>query len=291
MTQIVVSLIGGISLGATYALIALGIVLAYRATATFNFAQGELMLLPAYIVGAWQAQPRRLAGRSRGGRPGDRGGYRRRLLRAGPSAHHWPASLYGHHCHAGIGGRARRRDAVDLRVPGVHHPCIVLAPGRGDYRRGSVQRHHPHPHGLHAYPVAGIAAALRFTNTGRRLRAAGQDPVLASQGGINVRRYYTWSWALAAILAGLAGVVYGSTNVVDFSLTNVALVAFPAIIIGGLDSIEGAVIGGLMIGIFQGFVATYLGSQLLDVLTYALLLVVMLTFPRGLFGTKQVARV
>jgi branched-chain amino acid transport system permease protein len=136
-----------------------------------------------------------------------------------------------------------------------------------------------------------VASWLRFTNNGRRLRAAGQDPILASQGGINVRSYYTWSWALSAILAGIAGVVYGMTNVVDSSLVNVALVAFPAIIIGGLDSIEGAVIGGLMIGIFQGFVATYLGSQLLDVLTYALLLVVMLTFPRGLFGTKQVMRV
>jgi branched-chain amino acid transport system permease protein len=74
-------------------------------------------------------------------------------------------------------------------------------------------------------------------------------------------------------------------------LTNVALVAFPAIIIGGLDSIEGAIVGGLLVGVFQGFVATYLSTQLLDVLTYSLLLVVMLTFPRGLFGTKQVARV
>jgi branched-chain amino acid transport system permease protein len=136
-----------------------------------------------------------------------------------------------------------------------------------------------------------VAAGLKFTNIGRRLHAAGQDPVLASQGGINVRRYYTWSWGLAAVLAGIAGVVYGSTNVVDDSVTSVALVAFPAIIIGGLDSIEGAVIGGLLVGTFQGFVATYLGSQLVDVLTYVLLLVVMLAFPRGLFGTKQVSRV
>ena len=99
------------------------------------------------------------------------------------------------------------------------------------------------------------------------------------------------SWAIAAVLAGVAGIAYGTTNIVDPSLVNVALAAFPAILIGGLDSIEGAVVGGLIVGIFQAFVATYLNSELIDVLTYSMMLVVMLAFPQGLFGTRRVVRV
>jgi len=135
-----------------------------------------------------------------------------------------------------------------------------------------------------------VAAGLRFTGAGRRIRAAGQDPILASQSGINVRAVYAVSWAIAAGLGGVAGIIYGSTNAVDSSMVDVALTAFPVILIGGLDSIEGAIVGAIVIGIFQGFVATYLGDQLIDVLTYSLLLVVMLILPQGLFGTRSVLR-
>jgi branched-chain amino acid transport system permease protein len=291
MARVVVSLIGGVSLGATYSLIALGIVLAFRATGTFNFAHGEFMLLPAYLVGAWQSSHTAPIGIS--------------FLVAMVVVATIGMAFYllvlqrttGLHHFMGI--------VATLGLAAVLDGAMLLIFGSPEYAiKVSFI-----PHGvvrilgarfseveliLTAFALilaVAVALTLRLTSVGRRVRAAGQDPILASQGGINVRRYYMWSWALAACLAGVAGVVYGSTNVVDFSLSNVALVAFPAIIIGGLDSIEGAVVGGLTVGIFQGFVATYLSSQLLDVLTYSLLLLVMLTFPRGLFGTKQVARV
>jgi branched-chain amino acid transport system permease protein len=75
------------------------------------------------------------------------------------------------------------------------------------------------------------------------------------------------------------------------SLSNLALAAFPVILLGGLDSIEGAVVGGIIIGVIQGFVATYLGGEYQDVVTYGLLLIVLLVYPQGLFGTRSVARV
>jgi len=291
MDRVIVSLIGGIALGATYSLIALGIVLAFRATGTFNFAHGEFMLLAAYLVGAWQAS------------------------HTAPLGVSFPVAMVvvatigmafyllvlqrttGLHHFMGIVatlGLAAVLDGAMLLVFGSPEYTIKVSflPGGVVHILGA--RFSAVELILSAFALIlalVVAGTLRLTSVGRRVRAAGQDPILASQGGINVRRYYMWSWAVAACLAGVAGVVYGSTNVVDFSLSNVALVAFPAIIIGGLDSIEGAVVGGLAVGIFQGFVATYLSSQLLDVLTYGLLLVVMLTFPRGLFGTKQVARV
>jgi len=291
MDRIVVSLIGGVSLGATYALIALGIVLAYRATGTFNFAHGEFMLLPAYLVGAWQASHSAPLGVSLGvalvivstiGLT-----FYLLVLQRTTGLHHFMGII-------ATLGLAAMLDGAMLLIFGSPQYNIRISFLPHGVARIMGARFSTTELVLTASALvlsACVAVTMRLTNVGRRARAAGQDPVLASQGGINVRRYYMWSWALAACLAGVAGVVYGSTNVVDFSLSNVALVAFPAIIIGGLDSIEGAVVGGLLVGVFQGFVATYLSPQLLDVLTYSLLLVVMLTFPRGLFGTKQVARV
>jgi branched-chain amino acid transport system permease protein len=278
MDRIVVSLIGGVSLGATYALIALGIVLAFRATGTFNFAHGEFMLLPAYLVGAWQSSHTAPIGVSM---------IVALVIVSTTGLHHFMGII-------ATLGLAAVLDGAMLLVFGSPEYDIRLSFVPSGIVRILGARFSSSELVLTAFAFVlalCVALALRFTNVGKRVRAAGQDPVLASQGGINVRRYYMWSWALAACLAGVAGVVYGSTNVVDFSLSSVALVAFPAIIIGGLDSIEGAIVGGLIVGVFQGFVATYLSSQLLDVLTYSLLLVVMLTFPRGLFGTKQVARV
>jgi branched-chain amino acid transport system permease protein len=291
MTNIILAVVGGASLGGTYALIALGIVLAFRATGTFNFAHGEFMLLPAFLVGAWQTHHTAslgvsiLAGLVIVAAIGM--AFYLLVLRRTTGLHHFMGII-------ATLGLAAVLDGVMLLVFGSPEYTISVS----FLPKGVVSldgaRFSSTTITLTIFSVIlalAIAAGLRYSQIGRRLHAAGQNPTLASQGGINVRRYYTWSWGLAALLAGLAGIVYGSTNVVDGSLTSVALIAFPAIIIGGLDSIEGAVVGGMVVGIFQGVVATYLGSQYLDVLTYVLLLVVMLTFPRGLFGTKQVARV
>ena len=290
MERLVVSLVGGLSLGATYSLIALGIVLAYRATGVFNFAHGEFMLFAAYLVGAWQASSTAPLGVS--------------LVVALVIVSTIGLLFYvlvlqrttGLHSFMGIiatFGLAIALDGAMLLIFGSPEYTItfsILPKGVVDIGGGRFSAATLALTAFSLVLAAFVAGGLRFTTVGRRLRAAGQNPILASQGGINVRRYYALSWAVAACLAGVAGVVYGTTNTVDVSMTSVALVAFPAILIGGLDSVEGAVVGGISVGIFQGFVATYLGPQLLDVLTYSLLLVVMLTFPRGLFGTRQVTR-
>ena len=291
MTNIILAVVGGASLGGTYALIALGIVLAFRATGTFNFAHGELMLLPAFLVGAWQTKHTAslgvsiLSGLAIVALIGM--GFYLIVLQRTTGLHHFMGII------ATLGMAAVLDGVMLLWFGSPEYTITVSFLPKGVISLDGA-RFSSTTIALTIFSVLLallIAAGLRYSQIGRRLHAAGQNPILASQGGINVRRYYTLSWGLAALLAGLAGIVYGSTNVVDGSLTSVALVAFPAIIIGGLDSIEGAVAGGMIVGVFQGFVATYLGSQLLDVLTYCLLLVVMLTFPRGLFGTKQVARV
>ena len=291
MDRFVVALFGGGNLGGTYALVALGIVLAFRATGTFNFAHGQFMLLPAFLVGAWQTEN---------------------------TAPLWVSVTVGILMVAALGvvfylivlqrtvgllhfmgviatfGLAAVLDGVMLIVWGSPQYTLdfKLLPSSVVTILGARVSAEELTLTAFTLLLAGVVAgSLRFTPLGIRIRAAGQDAILASQGGINVRLLYMGSWALAAALAGVAGVVYGTSNLVNHSMVDVALAAFPAILIGGLDSIEGAVVGGLLVGIAQGFIATFLGPQYLDVVTYGLLLVVMLVFPQGILGTRTVTRV
>jgi branched-chain amino acid transport system permease protein len=291
MSRFIVALVGGFSLGGTYALIGLGLVMAFRATETFNFAHGQLMLLPAFTMGYIQLQ------------------------------YHLPffvelfislaiAAVVGMLMYLVVLQRtvgmpvfmglvatlgiAAILDAVMVLKFGSNQYTITI-PGMPD---GVVTifgaRISKESLVLTAFTLvlaALIAGIMRFTPVGHRIYAAGQDAVLASQGGIHVRRIYLGSWALAAVLAGIAGITYGASAVVTPSMTELGLAAIPAIMFGGLDSIEGSVVGGLAVGILQGFTATYLGGEYLDVVTYSLLLVVLLIQPAGLFGTKRVTRV
>jgi branched-chain amino acid transport system permease protein len=289
--RVIVSVLGGGSLGGTYALVALGIVLAFRATGTFNFAQGQFMLLPAFLVGAWQAQHAHSLGLSIAvgliviAAIGVL--FYLLVLQRTVGLVHFMGVIATFGLAAVLDGAMLiffGSPQYTITFPGLPQGVVVLLGAR--VSTASLV--------LTAFTLllaGAVAGGLRFTPIGVRIRAAGQDAILASQGGINVRFLYMGSWALAAALAGVAGIVYGTTNLVNHSMVDVALAAFPAILIGGLDSIEGAVIGGLLVGIAQGFIATYLGAQLLDVITYGLLLVVMLIFPQGLLGTRSAARV
>jgi branched-chain amino acid transport system permease protein len=288
---VIVSLVSGVSLGGTFALIALGLVFAFRATGTFNFAHGELMLLAAFLVGKWQATHFGSFGvdflLSVVVTAAVAAAFYLVVLRRTVGLPHWMgliATLGLASCLDGLLAAVFGSNQYNIAFPGLPTGTVRIL----DARVSST-----------SLTVAGgtlllallLTVAVRFTRVGIQIRAAGQDALLASQGGINIRTVYTCSWALAGLLAALAGVTYGSTNIVNSDLENVALLAFPAMLLGGLDSIEGAVVGGLIIGVTQGFVATFWGGQYVDVVTYTALLVVLLVRPSGLFGTKQAARV
>jgi branched-chain amino acid transport system permease protein len=136
-----------------------------------------------------------------------------------------------------------------------------------------------------------VVLVFRCTSLGVRIRAGGQDALLASQGGINVHWVYLGSWALACVLAGIAGIAYGSVNSVNSGIENLALLAFPAALLGGLDSIPGSLIGGFGMGLVGGFVSAYIGGEYVTIVTYLVLLVVMLFLPHGIAGTRSVRRV
>ena len=146
--------------------------------------------------------------------------------------------------------------------------------------------------------VAILAVFFKYSRTGLAMRAAAFDQETALAQGINVGTVFALSWAIAGALAAIAGGFVGTGQGIDQASWVIALKALPAIIIGGLDSIPGAVVGGLLVGIVEALFATYqsqympwLGSNFSVVSPYVLLLFVLLIRPYGLFGTPEVERV
>jgi branched-chain amino acid transport system permease protein len=146
--------------------------------------------------------------------------------------------------------------------------------------------------------VAALYAFFRYSRWGLAMRAASLDQETALVQGISVGAVMAMSWAMAGGLAAVAGAFVGTGSGIDQATWIIALKALPAIIIGGLDSIEGAVAGGLAVGVVESFVAAYqaefapwLGQNFSIVSPYVLLLIVLLVRPYGLFGTREVERV
>ncbi|MEU5879251.1 branched-chain amino acid ABC transporter permease [Spirillospora sp. NPDC047279] len=149
-----------------------------------------------------------------------------------------------------------------------------------------------------AIMVAALFAFFRYTRFGLAMRAAAFDQETSLAQGVPVGAVFATSWAMAGGLAAIAGVLVGSGASVDQNLWIIALKALPAIILGGLDSLGGAVLGGLSVGLVESLVGTYqadiapwLGQNFAVVSPYVLMLLVLLIRPYGLFGTPEVERV
>jgi branched-chain amino acid transport system permease protein len=122
-------------------------------------------------------------------------------------------------------------------------------------------------------------------------RAAAENPVLAAYHGIELRRWYGGAWAIAAGAAVVAGVAYSSKVPLDSTLANVGLLAFPAALLGGMDSISGAFVGALVLALVQQIAAAQFGTASSVPLSYAVALLVLMVRPQGLFGQRVVTRV
>jgi branched-chain amino acid transport system permease protein len=143
--------------------------------------------------------------------------------------------------------------------------------------------------------VGSLALFFQFTATGRALRAVADDHQAAQSVGIPLNRIWVIVWCVAGLVALVAGIVWGSKFGVQFTLSTVALRALPVVILGGLTSIPGAVVGGLIIGVGEKLSEVYLGSLVgggIEIwFAYVLALLVLLIRPQGLFGEKIIDRV
>jgi branched-chain amino acid transport system permease protein len=291
MSELTAAIVGGLSLGAVYSLVTLGIVIIFRATETFNFAHGSFMLLAALIVGRLQrgsGLPFGILALISLAIVGALGAMLFQfVLRSTVGRPSFVAVI------ATLGFAAVADGAIGVVFPQTQYSIAIPALAKGSttifgatFGTASLE--------ISAFAVlltVALVLAFRFTSFGVRIRAGGQDALLASQGGINIRWVYLGSWALSCVLAGVAGITYGSVNSVNKGIEDLALLAFPAALLGGLDSIPGSLVGGFGIGLVGGFVAAYIGGEYVTVVTYLVLLAVMLFLPHGIAGTRSVRRV
>jgi branched-chain amino acid transport system permease protein len=288
--------INGLSLGCVYALIAIGFVVVFKSTRVLNFAHGSVLLLAAYVVG----------------RTHEALGFGLAVL-AGVGAAAAAAVLID----VVVMRRARRADLGTLAILTLGVDIVMLT--ELTRRIGVDVLTTGAPWGTDVVDLAGakvplsrliaaavaitlmgaLAAAFKYTDAGVAMRAAAADGETASLMGVRLGRVAMAAWALAGALAAVAGVFLGSfpSPGIDATLGLAALAAIPAWVLGGFDSIPGAVVGGLIIGVVSALTTGYqgelsfLGRGLGEVAPYAVMLFVLLIRPSGLFGTREVTRV
>jgi branched-chain amino acid transport system permease protein len=138
--------------------------------------------------------------------------------------------------------------------------------------------------------VVATTVFIAKTVHGLRMRAQAENEMLAVYRGIRVHRISAGAWALACACAAIAGVTYGEISSVNLNLSSIGLVAFPAAIIGGLDSVGGTIIGAVIVAGIGTVGQYYLSGQWSTVFEYLIMLVIIIFLPRGLFGSKQLSR-
>lgn len=150
--------------------------------------------------------------------------------------------------------------------------------------------------GISILIMAGFGWFFKYSRLGLAMRATAFDQQVAQSLGISVRQMFAMSWAISAMVSAVAGVVVGVVNGVSSALSFFGIKVFPAVILGGLDSVIGAVLGGLIVGVLENL-AHYVDSQWLnfgnmyEIAPFYVLIIILMIKPYGLFGTKDIERV
>jgi branched-chain amino acid transport system permease protein len=303
------TLLGGLMAGMLYSLIALGFVLIFKASGVFNFAQGAMVLFAALamarfaewiprwigtdnkiianllafiiaagimIVVAWLIEKLVL---------------RKLVNQEGVTL--LMATLGVTYFLDGFGQTIFGSDIYKIDVGMPKEPVMVL---QDTFQGGLlINKEDLYAAFIAAALVAVLALFFQKTATGRALRAVADDHQAAQSIGIPLNSIWVIVWAVAGFVALVAGVIWGSKLGVQFSLSLVALKALPVVILGGLTSVPGAIIGGLIIGVGEKLSEVYLGPMLgggIEIwFAYVLALIFLLVRPQGLFGEKIIDRV
>lgn len=290
VAQILQLAINGIAIGAIYALVALGLVLTYKATEVLNFAHGDLLMLAAFV--AWG-------------------------LIAIAGLPFWLAlaitvlavALVAYLLEAGV---------MRVIVGQPQFAGVMLTIGLAFMLRGLVsmgfgpqERKYETPFSGQTTSLGGVvvadlnlvivAAALVatallyvfFTRSalGVAIQAAAQNQLAAYLCGVRVKRLNSLVWAIAGALAALCGVLLAPVTLVDISLWFVMLKAMAALVLGGFGSAPGAIVGGLAIGLIEQFAGVYAPDGTKDIAAYVVLIAVLVLYPRGLLGEAHGRRV
>ncbi|WP_206813028.1 branched-chain amino acid ABC transporter permease [Paradesulfitobacterium ferrireducens] len=283
----------GISIGSVYALIALGTVLIYKATRVINFAQGELVMIGAFI------------------------GYTSLVSWGLPIFIALPVTLLL----SGVIGYLAERFVLRRIAHGPLISVIMVTLGLSIFLKGGVTG--VWGTSMYSFPkifpestinllgiklpqvyfwsmvVAVIIFVLfvfffKYTDLGLAMRGVADNQKAAASLGVNVFSVVGLSWVFSGIVAALGGILLANISLLNINMSDVGLKAFPVVILGGFDSLLGAVIGGLVIGVIEsvagGYLATIVSGAIDQVVAFAILLIILLIKPQGLFGTKEVER-
>ena len=139
--------------------------------------------------------------------------------------------------------------------------------------------------------MAAFGAFFRFTSVGLLMRATADGHEAAVVSGVNVNVMNRLAWAIGSTLAAIGGVFLGQLQLASTDIENIGLLALPAVVIGGMQSIPGAIIGGLLVGVIEQLAASYISPKSSDIMIYGLLLVILMVRPWGLFGQRELGRV
>jgi branched-chain amino acid transport system permease protein len=309
-------LLGGLMSGVLYSLVALGFVLIFKASGVFNFAQGAMVLFAALAMARlaeWIPQLTGIESRLVGNMlafliamalmVGFAWLVERMVLRHLVNQEAvvlLMATLGITYFIDGVGQTVWGSDIYEINLGMPKTPTMILD---GVFQGGILINQED----LVAALVAGLlvlALAVFFqkTATGRALRAVADDHQAAQSIGIPLNTIWVIVWAVAGIVALVAGMIWGSKLGVQFSLSLIALKALPVVILGGLTSVPGAILGGLIIGVGEKFAEVFLGPIMVKAFdlagggienwfAYVLALAFLLVRPEGLFGEKHIDRV
>jgi branched-chain amino acid transport system permease protein len=284
----------GLLIGLMYALIALGFVLVYKATDAVNFAQGEFVMIAGLVVAAslsvWGVPL-------------------------------WLSVILGFASMVGFGfglERVMLRKLIGRPVIAVVMATIGLASilrGIGPATLGAGTKSLPLPipdepivlGPLFIPPIQLVGGVLSLlflagfgwfflkSRKGIAMRAVADNQQVAMAMGINVERYFGLAWAMTGLVSALGGIIWGNLLGVDVNLSLVGFKVFPVVILGGLDSIPGAIVGGLIVGVVEnvaaGYVDPFVGGGTKDFAPYVLMILALMIRPYGIFGKKIIERV
>jgi len=284
----------GVLIGLMYSLIALGFVLVYKATDAVNFAQGEFVMIAGFVaVGAltvlgvplWLSILAALVGMIAFGFALERVMLRKLIGR--PVIAIVMATIGLAAILRGLGPFGIFQGTRPLPLPLPDEPFVV-----GPLFIPPIQL----VGGLVSLLfLAGFGYFFLKSRKGIAMRAVADNQQVALAMGINVERYFGVAWAMTGIVSALGGVLWGNMLGVDVNLALVGFKVFPVVILGGLDSIPGAVIGGLIVGIVEnvaaGYVDPFVGGGTKDFAPYVLMIVALMIRPYGIFGKRIIERV
>src|ERR1700730_9609004 len=292
MLQLIIT---GIAVGGVYSLMALGFVLIFKASSVVNFGPGELVLFGAYVAWATILNMRL------------------------PLSVALPLTLVI----AGVLGLVIERGVLRPLIGQPIISVIMVTFGVASVIRGflnmtwgSDTRAFPvlfsqQPFHLGPVPVspvhlwsfvvvmallAAFSVFFKFSTTGMAMRATADNQQVALSLGLSVKRIFALSWCIATVVSALGGIILGSVRGgVDFSLADLGLKVFPVVILGGLDSVAGAIIGGVLIGVLENLSGGYLdpifGGGVKEVAPFVALVIILMIRPYGFFGKAEIERV